>query len=285
MKILCWTAALALALSAADGQPLSPKDFDQAKKMTKGTWYLRVDAPCLYEAGGRYNSAAFLAREGVVIASPSAVNTELDGAAQVPSGAAWVLRPNDPIGRGALYYSKEGNRDLEFDFDGLGLPPKERESIVAFRDIHSFEDFKTAFERAFSRVPLQDAHAEWSEEVSVAVKEHRLIEGMDRRQVHAVIGLPEKVEIDKSEGRLVEKWYSRPVEGTVTGAPAPPRNRGQEKRADGIVPDNGPRQGPTRFPPVIVFLNGKLTTAEALYAPAEREALIHFASLPSANKK
>lgn len=78
MKILCWTAALALVLSAADGQPLSPKDFDQAKKMTKGTWYLRVDAPCLYESGGSY-TAPFLAREGVVTASPSAVNTELDG--------------------------------------------------------------------------------------------------------------------------------------------------------------------------------------------------------------
>jgi hypothetical protein len=70
------------------------------------------------------------------------------------------------------------------------------------------------------------------------------------------------------------------MQGTAVGAPAPPRNRGQQKRADGIVP-SGPRQGPTWFPPVIVFLDGKLTTAEAFYTPTEREALLRFGKLPS----
>ena len=280
MKTLCWTAVLALALSGATGQRLSPTDLKEAQKLAKGNFYLRVDAPCIYGAGGYYGPD-FAAQAAIVVASPSASNTDLDVADRVAAGgAAWVLRPNDPVGNGKLYYTAAG--ELQFDFEGLGLPPKERESLVSFREVGSLEDFKKAFDRVFSHVPLDQAHPEWPVDVRVAVKEHRLIEGMDRQQVHAVIGAPASVGIDKSEGKVVEKWHSRPVEGTAMGAPAPPRNRRQEKRADGIVPNNGPRQGPTRFPPVLVFLNGKLTTAEAFYSPAEREALLRFATLPSA---
>ena len=265
-RALCWTAVLALALSAAAGQRLSPTDLKEAQKLAKGNFYLRVDAPCIYSTDG----SSYWLLAGVVVASPSASNTDL-GAAHpvVEGGAAWILRPNDPVGKGRLYYTRAG--ELQFDFKGLGAPPKERECLVTFTGIQALEDFQKAFDRVFSRVPLEDAHPEWPAEVGKAVAEHRVIEGMDHQQVHAVIGAPARIDTDSSEGRVVEKWYSRPIDFAIPATAAPPRT--------------GRPQGPTEFPPVLVFLNGKLTADQAHYAPADREALLRFGTPTPATAK
>jgi hypothetical protein len=177
MKILCLMALVALGLSAATGERLSSKDFEQAKKMTKGTLYLRVDVPCIFSTGGGTYGPALMAEAPVVVATPSGSNTGLGVADRVvASRAAWVLRPNDPVANGKLYYTRTG--DLEFDSEGLGLFSKSQESLVTFSEIHSLEDSQKAFDRVFSRVPLQDAHPEWPADIRMAVMEHRLIEGM-----------------------------------------------------------------------------------------------------------
>jgi hypothetical protein len=116
--------------------------------------------------------------------------------------------------------------------------------MVDFVHLKTLEDFKKAFDRTFSRVPLQDAHPEWPAEVRKAVAERRVIEGMTREQAAAVVGTPVSVETSNAQGVEVEVWHPRSTKGehnaVSTGFPASLRFQGSKLVMNEPAPPGAP---------------------------------------------
>jgi hypothetical protein len=195
MTIRLFVLQLATFLFAQQGfAQLAGKDRDEAKKMVSGTLYLRIDAPCKYGAGG-----FGLSVDPLVQVSPAGYKTE--GSETVPQkgkkreSVYWGFVPNDPIRYVKLVFNGES-----IDAWGEGLSPKNNEVMVRFVGIKSIDDFRKAFDQAFSRVPLQDEHPEWPAEIRKAIAERRVVEGMTRRQAFCVVGKPVNINISKDGG-------------------------------------------------------------------------------------
>lgn len=215
MRSLAYAAILVFALGSEIpcGARISDKDLKAAAQMVKGTLYLRIDLPCHYFSPGVsfWNSSAIsIGRsmatwvEPLVEITPSEVRAHSAMPEHLAGDVIWRFGPNDPVRLGKAYY----NGDL-IDVDVEGLPPKKHEVIARFVGINTLEDFKAAFGRTFSTVPLQDEHPEWPEEIRKAVAERRVILGMTPDQAYCVLGQAVKKEKTRENGVEVETWNPR----------------------------------------------------------------------------
>ena len=215
---------------------LSKQERDSAKAMTSGTLYLRLDVPCKYGSGG-----FGLNVEPVLEVSPTGHDAE--HRLNLPNknkreSVYWGFFPND-----AVRYAK-----LSFDGDTVrvwmeGVPPKNDEIMIDFVHIQTMDDFSKAFNRTFSKVPLQDEHQDWPAEVKQAVGGHNLIAGMTKEQAFAVVGTPINVTTGEENGSKVETWFPRQDKGTV-------------------VTYRKNKSTRTGFPSLLKFVDGKLQVIE-----------------------
>jgi hypothetical protein len=118
-----------------------------------------------------------------------------------PSGVYFAFKPNDVVKWGRPSFDRDS---ITVWFQGI------RDEIkVTFVQIETLDDFKKAFDRVFSSVPLQDEHPEWPAEVRSAIAAGKVIPGMTRQQAFSVVGAPLKVETATEAGAAVEIWHPR----------------------------------------------------------------------------
>jgi hypothetical protein len=223
---------------------ITGKDRQEAKKMASGTLYLRIDAPC--KSGRRFGYGFKL--EPLLEVSPTehkllAIPDDSD---KESKNIFW-FGPNDALGQAALSYSGD-----IVTIWMEGLPPKDNEAMIKFVQIKTLGDFKAAFERTFSKVPLQDEHPEWPTEIRKAIAEQRVVEGMTKEQAFCVVGTPSKVTTSQENGVEIESWTPRQNSGNA-------------------ITWSRKRKGPaTEFPALMKFEGGKLTVIEKRSEPPEQ---------------
>lgn len=229
-----------VSVCSADPRPkLSKQEVIEANKILSGTLYLRIDLPCRYYHRSGWvpgGGTLFVYVEPVVEVSTTAANVGLGvptlSAKFLSKGVSWVFRPNDAVRFGKMY---EENNVIGVDLEGV--PPKKDEVVVNFVNIRNLEDFKAAFERTFSRVPLQEEHPEWPAEIRKAIAERRLAEGMTPEQAYCVVGRPLEVTTSQEDGKNLDIWYPRQQIGTTPQAI---------------------KKGATGFPKQLKFIDGRL---------------------------
>jgi hypothetical protein len=231
MRRLVFITVCFLCLHAFSAAELSGKDRKEAETMVKGTLYLRIDAPCKYGYGG-----FGLSVKPLVEVSPTGYRTESTPITPTKKKESvyWGFGPNDAVRYGKL--SVKGEVDevwLE------GVPPNDNEVIVQFVQIKTLDDFKAAFNQAFSTVPLQEEHPEWPAEIRKAIAERRVVEGMTKKQAFAVVGAPINVLTGTENGAETETWFPRQEKGT-------------------LVTFRKLRSTATGFPAQLKFVDGKL---------------------------
>jgi hypothetical protein len=215
---------------------LTGKDRQEAETMAKAKLYLRVDARWKYYYP--MWSRGFTI-EPLAVVTPSG-HTVDDKAVTFGKREYiwWGSGPNDGVAYGAIKFAGDSVRVwME------GLAPNGNEFMIRFDQIKTLEDFKAAFNRTFSAVPLQDEHPEWPAEIRKAIAERRLIEGMTAEQVRCVIGMPSDTQKTAENGVEVETWHPRQANGTHKFF-------------------RTSRNLATGFPARLRFANGKLATIE-----------------------
>lgn len=203
----------ALALTGPAEAELAKPDRKAAKKMlSEGTLYARIDIPC---ETGRHPFGTYLAP--LVEVSPEGTNTDGDLGFNTSFWHAgstfWAIAPNDPMEFDELEFDAS---EVEIELVGIG-PAKGNNTVIKFVQIHTLEDFEQAFDLAFSRVPLQEEHPGWPQEIRDAIAERRLMDGMTKRQVYYVVGAPERHETFEEGGQKIEMWHLRQDRGTKIG--------------------------------------------------------------------
>lgn len=201
-----FVAASVLILLAAAGAraELSRSDRKAAKSLFSGTLYMRIDAPC--EVGrqpfGIYYSP-------VVKISPEGSEDQGDGGLAFGfyhfGGTQLTIRVNDPVELDEIDFDED---EVEIELDGRGSADDEHTAILFVR-VRNLDDFRSAFERTFSPVPLQDEHPEWPAEIRSTIAERRLVDGMSKRQAYYVTGAPERFDRFEEDGKQVEVWTLR----------------------------------------------------------------------------
>jgi len=210
-------------LPPAGWAKLSGKDKKEIEQMVSETLYLRIDVPT--NAGVQ----PFLEVSATGYGWERLVNAEQAKRKNKPSGVYWAFFPNDTLKWGSPRYERdtiivwfEGQRD---------------ELKIKFVGINTLDDFRKAFDLAFSRVPLQQQNPDWPAEVQTAIAERRVVGGMTKKQASCVVGIPLKTE---KEGTDAEIWYPR---------------------QDTLDPRRGSR-AQTGFPKKLKFVGDQLMTIE-----------------------
>jgi hypothetical protein len=193
---------------------LSKQDRDSAKNMIAGTLYLRLDVPCRYGRGRWGIAKAIHHVESLLEVSPAGHTAErklaLPGKHKRDS-VYWGFSPNDAVRYGKLLFAGD---TVQVWMEGVS--PHDYEMLVDFIHIQNLDDFTKAFDRTFSKVPLQDEHPEWPAEVRKAIGEHRVIAGMTEEQAFSVVGRPLRIAAAEENGVKVETWFPRQDRGIVT---------------------------------------------------------------------
>lgn len=193
---------------------LSKAERKAAEQMLKGKLYMRIDAPC---ATGRHAYGTYI--RPLVEVSPEETNTDGDLTIQASwwhaDSTYWGISINDPVQLDEVDHDAEEN-ELEVELEGIG-PADGNKTTIKFVQIYSLEDFKTAFDRTFSRVPLQEEHDDWSDEIKQAISERRLVNGMIKRQAFYITGRPETFEKREEGGKEIEIWSLRQDKGMKMG--------------------------------------------------------------------
>lgn len=202
-------ALLALSLTAvfaAQGASaeLSRADQKKVNALTRGTFYLRMDAPC---ATGRHPYGVY--HRPLIEVSPEGANTDVQNEVNVgwfhADSTDWSVRVNDAVVVDSVDYD---DSDVEVEVEGTDESDG-RDTVVKFVRINTYADFEAAFKRTFSPVRLQDEHPDWPQEVKTAIAQRKLMEGMNKRQAYYVVGQPESVEKKNEKGADVEIWTLR----------------------------------------------------------------------------
>jgi hypothetical protein len=193
--------ALAAALAAAPATgAISRQERKAAEKMLDGRVYLRLDAPC---NKGRHPYGIYYSP--LVEVSPAGSNMEGDAGASFgwfhAQSTVWSARINDEMELDELDWDDD-EASVEVELEGKG----DRHTVLKFVGIRSLADFRAAFEHAFSPIPLQEHHPDWSAEIRQAIGERRLVNGMTKRQAYYVVGMPARVAKSSEEGKAVETW-------------------------------------------------------------------------------
>lgn len=198
-------AALLASISVvAPGRAeISRQERKAAKAMFPDHFYLRLDAPC---NKGRHPYGVYYSP--LVEISPQGSNVEADGGASFgwyhAQSTVWAARINDEVELDDLDW-EEDDGEVEVELEGLGMADGHH-TIVKFVNIWTLADFKAAFEQAFSPIPMQEHHPEWSEEIRAAIGQRHLLNGMNKRQAYYVVGMPARVAKATEDGVAVETW-------------------------------------------------------------------------------
>ncbi len=107
----------------------------------------------------------------------------------------WGLSPNDPVRYGKLLYKEDA---VQVWMEGEA--PDAYEMLIDFIHIKNLDDFTRAFNRTFSKVPLQDEHPEWPAEIRQAIAARKVIAGMTSEQAFSVVGAPLKITTMEENG-------------------------------------------------------------------------------------
>lgn len=206
------TLAGSLLFSSVLFADLSKADRKQAQAMLSGTLYTRIDIPC---GTGRHPVGTYM--YPLVEVSPDGVNTDNDSSFSAgwynAQSTYWGIAPNDTL----RFDEADWDEDtVELEFEGVGRTDG-NDTIIKFIGINSLDDFKKAFDRAFSRVPLQDENPDWAPEVKKAIADRQLMKGMTKRQVFYVTGSPEGSKETVEDGKKVEVWTLRQSKGLKMG--------------------------------------------------------------------
>jgi hypothetical protein len=232
---------LLLGASVTLHAELSKQDRKAANGLLSGTLYLRIDAPC---GTGRHPMGTYMFP--LVEVSPDGVNTEGDmgfsGGAFHAQSTYWGVGPNDTVQLDEMDWDGD---TVEIEFEGVGQTDG-NDTVLKFVNINTLDDFRKAAERAFSKVPLQDEHADWPDDVKKAIADRSLMKGMTKRQVFYITGSPESVKESEDKGKKVEVWSMR-------------MNRGM-KVGFWTVSAESPSSG---MPRTLRFVDGKLEDFEA----------------------
>lgn len=213
-RTLLSTTIVAFALLAQPATAkLDRKERKSAEKMFGDRVYLRIDAPA---TKGRHPYGVYYSP--LVEVSPRGVNTDASQGASFSwyhaSTTVWQARINDPMELDELDWDDD-EASVQVELEGTGSA-NGRDTVIRFVEIQSLADFQAAFERAFSRTPLQEEHPDWPEDIRTAIAERRLVNGMSKRQAHYVVGTPERIEKSTEEGVEVEVW-TLPRKGPEVG--------------------------------------------------------------------
>ncbi len=229
---------------------LSKQGRDTAKSMIAGTLYLRLDVPCRYGRGRWAIARAIHHVESLLEVSPAGYSVErklaLPGKHKRDS-VYWGFFPNDAVRYGKLLFDGE---TVQVWMEGVS--PNDYEMLLDFIHIRNLDDFTKAFNRTFSKVPLQDEHPEWPGDVRKAIGEHKVIAGMTEEQAFSVVGNPAKVTTTEENGIKSETWVPRQDRGFVT-------SWGQ---AEGT---------PTGFPAQLKFVEGRVQVIEQALSSSEQK--------------
>lgn len=214
-KIALAIAALTLCSAVPSAQAqLTKADKKAIKKAVKGKLYLRMDAPC---ATGRHPYGTY--KKPLVEVSPEGSNvdtdTELNMGVFHADSTYWGIRINDPVELDEVDIDIDDN-EVELELEGVDHAEDES-TVIKLVDIRSMDDFQKAFDLAFSRTPLQDAHDDWSAEIKNAIGERKLMNGMTKRQVFYITGTPEEFIKSEEDGKQIETWKVRTDRGTKMG--------------------------------------------------------------------
>lgn len=173
-------------------EPLLPKsEAIEAYKteLFAKTFYLRIDVPYRWALQKPYMA---------VEVSPDSVRIPDPFTADQTDYIFWSLRPNDKVTIGKVSQSG-GTWTLEGS-------SKLRMRLVG---VKTLDDFKKAFNRAFSEVPLQDEHQDWPAPVRAGIKSRCAVPGMTPEQLYMVTGVPMDVEKREENGAKLEVWFQR----------------------------------------------------------------------------
>ena len=207
-------ATMLLAATTATFAGLTAAEQKELKTFTKGTLYLRIDAPC---ATGRHAYGTY--KRPLVEVSPTGVNTEAENTINASwwhaDSTYWGVGVNDQVKVEDINVDNEEST-VELELEGVG-PTEGNNTVVKFVKITSLDDFKAAYAAVFSAKPLQDEHDDWSAEVKAAIGKRQLLAGMTKRQAYCVTGTPERFEKAAKDGKEVETWYLRQNKGTKMG--------------------------------------------------------------------
>ena len=192
----------AVAASGAHAQKISKQDKKAAEKLFSGKLYLRIDAPC--ETGrqpfGIYHSP-------LVDVSPEGASTDTGSGTTFgwwhAQSTDWSARINDEMTLDEIDWDEEPT--LELQLEGAGKS-EGHDTAIRFVKIQSLADFQAAFDKTFSRVPLQEEHADWSAEIKQAIADRKLLQGMTKRQAYYIVGTPSKVEKETKDSKEIETW-------------------------------------------------------------------------------
>lgn len=190
------------------GSNLSRAEQKEAKAMLEGKLYTKIDVPC---ATGRHAYGVY--QRPLVEVSPDGINTDADDVTVTHSwyhsdSTYWGVGPNFEMKMDDVDFDDdEVEVELEGigDFDGI-------DTTLKFVKVNSMEDFKKCFNRAFSKVPLQDAYTDWPANVREAIGQRKVIKGMSKKQAFCVTGRPERFEKNGNK----EVWYPRQSKGVKT---------------------------------------------------------------------
>jgi hypothetical protein len=226
-----------LGLPLALRAQLSGPERAKAQSMVAGTLYLRLDVPCRY-GRGRFGIAASIHHiESILEVSPDGSGVE-HKLAMPPrhsrDSVFWGMSPNDAVRYGKLLYNGD---TVQVWMEGMA--PDAYEILIDFIHIENLNDFTKAFNRTFSKVPLQDEHPEWPAEIRQAIAAHKVVVGMTVDQAYSVVGAPLKISNSEENGVKTEIWF--------------PRQDRSVRTAESNTVDT-----PTGFPARLKFVDGKL---------------------------
>lgn len=175
--------------------------------------YARKDLPSY---SGTTGWGPFL--EPLVEVRPSGVAIDTSEAVKSGFGFAMSVWWGCHVGDALQYENIEIKDDkIKLLFKGIG-PSAGRELRIAIMDTTTLAAVSSQLDELFSTVPLLDEHPDWPEEIKAAIREDRVVEGMNKRQVYYVVGEPSNVTTQKdAEGKELEIWVPRFTDGVRMG--------------------------------------------------------------------
>lgn len=189
---------------------LKKADKKRVKEALSGTLYMRIDAPC---ATGRHAFGTY--KRPLVEVSPEGSNTEAEAGMSASlwhvDTTYWGISINDPVEFDEMEIDGE---EIEIELKGVD---SDNGTVIKLVQIHTFEDFEKAFDRAFARRPLQDEHDDWSAEIKKAIGERQLVNGMTKKQAYYVTGTPMSFEKREEGDTKIEIWNLRQDKGMKMG--------------------------------------------------------------------
>ncbi len=166
----------------------------EAKKVKGGKYFLRANAPYMPKLGA------------LIVATPDKLVTNVErDVGNWSDVQQWRVRINDLVKIKDIEY-KKGNI-INIEVEVIAGPADGEESIIRLELIHSAEDFHEAFNRLFSKLPLQDRHDDWTPEIKEAINNRDVMKGMSKRQVYYITGVPESYERHDKDGESIETWF------------------------------------------------------------------------------